>query len=67
MLKEEFGARYCENSGITKEFYDEWFITLSCACDYDGCEGWAAVRNSDDMIKDHMELYAPREVSNAQA
>ena len=57
MTKDEFEKGYCQRSNITKSFYDEWFTTLPCACDYEECKGWAAVRR--DFIKDHMELYAP--------
>lgn len=60
MKKEEFEAGYCERSNITRFYYDKWFITLPCACDYEGCKGWAAVSKKDDFIKDHMELYAPK-------
>ena len=62
MSKEDFEAMYCGRSNITRERYKQWFITLSCACDYKECKGWAAVHNSPDMIKDHLELYAPREI-----
>ena len=61
MTKEEFEQGYCDRSNITREQYKEWFTTLQCACDYELCKGWAAVPNEPDIIKAHLELYAPKE------
>lgn len=61
MKKEEFEAGYCKRSNITKSSYDRWFVPLPCACDYEGCKGWAAVGKDKDLIKDHMELYTPKQ------
>lgn len=60
ITKEEFITGYCERSEITRKLYDEWFAALPCACDYAGCTGWATV--SRGGIKDHMALYAPRDL-----
>lgn len=60
MTKEEFEEYYIENSKITPEIFSRYFVTLPCACDYEGCRGWAAVRNDPMLIKDHNELYAPK-------
>ena len=51
--KEEFERAYCERSGITREFYNEHFVTLPCDCDYAGCDGWACVNNDPLSIKTH--------------
>ena len=59
MTREEFEARYCARSNITRENYKEWFVSLPCACDYAGCQGWGAISNNPDMIRVHQELYAP--------
>ncbi|KKN64749.1 hypothetical protein LCGC14_0488810 [marine sediment metagenome] len=61
MHKKYFETMYCKRSNITKSSYNRWRVTLPCACGYDGCRGWAAVSRNEDMIKDHMELYAPKE------
>jgi len=42
MSSEEWEARYIKNSGITKEEYDKFLITVPCDCGWDGCNGWAA-------------------------
>ncbi|MED3562348.1 hypothetical protein [Bacillus xiapuensis] len=57
MTKEEFEEKYCKESGITKQEYDKYEVTLPCNCDYEGCEGWAAVTNTQYHIRAHMELY----------
>jgi len=57
MTKEEFTNRYCERSGITREFYNEHFVSLLCRCEDSSCRGWAAVSNNELMIKTHKELY----------
>lgn len=64
MTREVFEKSYCKRSNITLEQYREWFVTLPCACDYEGCQRWAAVHNSPDAIKAHLELYAPKEIDN---
>jgi hypothetical protein len=53
MTKEEFENGYCERSEITKEFYNEHFVTLPCDCDYKGCEGWACINNDPLSIEAH--------------
>ncbi|MED3562322.1 hypothetical protein [Bacillus xiapuensis] len=60
MTKEEFEKRYCEQSGITtEEYYNDCnLITLPCNCDYEGCEGWAAIDNTPRAIKTHKDLYS---------
>jgi hypothetical protein len=63
ITKEQFERAYCERSHISLEQYHEWRVTLPCACDYEECEGWAAVSKDERAIADHMELYAPKEVS----
>lgn len=57
MTAEEFEVGYCERSGITREYYRKWFATMTCQCDYESCEGWAAIHNTPDMIKDQQFLY----------
>ena len=57
MTKEEFKKWYCYKSGITQDFFDKHLIVLSCNCDANSCDGWAAVGNSKLEIKIHNELY----------
>jgi hypothetical protein len=61
LTKEEFEASYLDNSNISKEMYDKFFVTLPCACNYEKCLGWAAVSNREDSIRIHNDLYAPKE------
>jgi hypothetical protein len=60
MTKEEFEKCYCERSGITIEEYhnDLNLITLPCSCDYEGCDGWAAITNESHFIEIHKRLYS---------
>lgn len=60
MTKEEFEKGYCERSGITIEFYNKYKVTLPCACGEEDCEGWAAMSNDPELIKWHMQFYAPK-------
>lgn len=59
MTKEEFEKWYCYRSGITVEEYhnDLNLITLPCNCDYEDCEGWAAITNEPRYIDIHNRLY----------
>jgi hypothetical protein len=57
MTKEEFELGYIERSEITKEFYDNNFITLPCKCGNESCSGWACVSNNERMIKIHNDLH----------
>lgn len=61
MTKEAFEQGYCERSNLSREYYRQLFVTLPCACGSEECGGWAAVRNEPNMIKDHIELYSPKE------
>ena len=61
MGKDEFEKSYQENSHITKEQYDGWFVTLPCACDYEDCQGWACINNDPLSIENHQRLYAPHD------
>lgn len=56
MTKQEFEELYCKKSGITKEWYDKYFVTLPCYCENEDCKGWACVGNSPFAIKIHNEL-----------
>ncbi len=48
MTKEEFERQYIERSGVTREFYDEHFVTVACDCGEEGCKGWQCrVRDED--------------------
>jgi hypothetical protein len=55
--KEEFERGYCQRGHMTREEYQEERVTLPCYCDYEKCEGWAAVPNIPDIIQDHMKFY----------
>lgn len=63
---EEFERDYCEQKHITTEEYRRWFVTMPCACDYEGCQGWAAIRNDPYFIADQKEFYSPKEVSRGE-
>lgn len=58
MSKDEFEKIYCEKSKITRDFYNEYFVTLPCNFGEKDCKGWACVCNNPLSIKCHMELYA---------
>lgn len=57
MTKEEFTGSYCMRSGITREFFDHNLVVLSCSCDYEDCNGWAAVCNDRLSIESHEGIY----------
>jgi hypothetical protein len=57
MTKEEFEQSYCNKSRLSKEEYDKHFVTMSCSCQYEECEGWAVVTNSPLAIEAHKRLY----------
>ena len=57
MTAEEFETGYCERSGITREQYREYYITMTCSCGCDGCDGFAKIRNTPEAIKDQLVLY----------
>jgi hypothetical protein len=42
---------------------DHVWIALPCACDDEGCEGWAMV--SAEGVTTHLELYAPNPIRSA--
>jgi hypothetical protein len=67
VTKEEFIAGYCTRSGITREQFDARQVALPCTCDYENCAGWAAVPNDSDLIRSHMDLYAPDEATREAA
>ncbi len=56
MTSEEFERGYCEGSSITLMFYREMFVTMSCSCEYEGCNGWAAIRNDPNAIE-HQRMF----------
>ena len=60
MNKGEFEKDYCERSKISIEEYRRWHVTLPCACDYEGCMGWAAIWNQPDFIAHQKEFHSPR-------
>ena len=55
--KKEFEDSYIENSSISKEDYDEYFVTLPCKCGNKCCSGWTCVNNDELSIKTHNNLY----------
>jgi len=56
--REVFEGSYCARSKISREYYNEWFVTMPCNCG-EGCDGWAAIRRDFVGICDHIELSAP--------
>lgn len=58
MTKVEFEQGYITRSKITKELYDKNLVTLACHCGETVCDGWAAIHNDEDSIKDHNDLYS---------
>lgn len=65
MTKDQFIDGYCERSGIAREWFDAQLVALPCACDYEGCQGWATIRNDPDQIRHHMEFFAPPAADDA--
>jgi len=57
LTKQEFEDGYISRSGITKEKYDKYQVTMRCNCEYEQCEGWAAVSNNQLAIEAHKRLY----------
>lgn len=60
ITKTTFERQYCKRSNISLAQYRVYKITLPCACDSEGCQGWAAIPNDPDIIADHMQFYAPK-------
>ena len=55
ITKEVFEADYCRLSSMTRAYYNEWYVTLPCSCDYEECRGWAKVwRGAEEH---HMSFY----------
>lgn len=57
MTKQEFKQSYIKASGITEEYFDEYFVVLPCKCGEENCRDWATVTNSEKCIQTHNELY----------
>jgi len=57
--KQTFERQYTKRSGITLQQYRKWKATLPCNCDFESCQGWAAVPNNKICIKDHEFFHAP--------
>ena len=58
VTRREFIDAYCERSGLTREQLEEMNLyALPCACDFEGCDGWAIVRVN--TIEDHFSYYGP--------
>jgi hypothetical protein len=59
--KDDFIARYCENSKMTREQFDQRYVVMKCNCDdapaERGIPHWAAIRN----LPDHLELHRQSE------
>lgn len=43
MTKDDFISGYIKRSEVTREFFNENYIAIPCDCDYENCNGWAAV------------------------
>ena len=56
---EQFEDNYCQGSGITKQYYREHRVTLPCNCEYEGCQGWASIRNVWDGIQHQLIFCLP--------
>lgn len=65
MTRTEFIRAYADRSGLSSEcaaigiieIGRDVMLALPCACEDEGCEGWAMVTAS--TILSHLELYAP--------
>lgn len=57
MTAEEFEEGYCKRSGITRGYYSKYYITMTCNCDYKGCEGYAKILNTPESIEDQRFLH----------
>lgn len=64
MTKDEFIAVYCARSEMTRDEFVADLVALPCACGYEGCEGWAAVLNEPDIVRNHNRVYGPRDEAN---
>jgi hypothetical protein len=51
---EEFEATYCTRSKISREEYNQFFVSLPCCCNALSCKGWVAISNNPDDIEMHM-------------
>ena len=59
MTKSEFIKAFCAHSRLTRTQFHGHMVALPCACDYEGCSGWAAVYNDAKRIKHHNTHFAP--------
>lgn len=59
MTRDEFEAGYCERSEITVAEFRQIKVTLPCACQEPGCEGWAAIGLETTQLLHHLGFYLP--------
>lgn len=71
MTRDQFIKAYAARSGLSDQWADLGFIevggrmrlALPCACENEGCEGWAMV--GPDSVISHLDLYAPEPLRSA--
>lgn len=51
ITKEKVEENYIKRSKISKDFFNEHFITIPCTCDYEKCQGWQVTSNDPFSIK----------------
>ncbi len=49
---EMFVYDYCTRSKVTREFFENLYVVVSCTCDYEGCRGWASVSHEELALKE---------------
>jgi hypothetical protein len=54
--REQFIARYCEASNLTRAFYDANCIALPCDCGNGTCAGWATVGRTPMSVLVHLDF-----------
>jgi hypothetical protein len=59
MTRDEFERGYCARSGVTVEWFRQHRVALPCACEADGCEGWAAISLDPLLLLHHLCFQLP--------
>jgi len=71
LSRAEFVRAYAARSGLSDKYAvlgildvaGTVLVALPCACDDEGCEGWAMLGASN--VNSHLELYAPEPIRSA--
>lgn len=63
ITQREFIDGYCSRSGVTLAWFNENYVALPCDCGEQGCNGWAAIHNTPEMVDMHNSLYSPAQAT----